>query len=66
MTLYWWKLYEAERAMKSCCKWHLDTIRDILYSVCEHLAALKSDKIVFGDFKALQVFLASIDCVHLK
>ena len=66
MTLYWWKLYEPERAMESRWKWHPETIRDILYKVCGQLAKRKSDKIVFDYFDALQVYLASIDCVHFE
>ena len=66
MTLYWWELYETERAMESRWKWHPETIRDILYDVCEQLNKRYADKIVFGEFEALQVYLASIDCVHFE
>ena len=66
MTFSWWKLYDSEHAMESRWKKHPETIRDILYSVCGKIAKRKKDKIVFGDFDALQVFLASIDCVHFK
>ena len=52
--------------MESRWKWHPDTIRNKLYSVCEKLAARKADKIVFGGFEAGQVYIASIDCVHFE
>lgn len=66
MTLSWFKLYDTELVMESRWKWHPETIRNILYEVCRQLAARKADMIVFCDFYALQVLLASLDCVHFE
>ena len=66
MTLSWFKLYDTELVMESRWKWHPETIRNILYEVCRQLAARKADMIVFCDFSALQVLLASLDCVHFE
>ena len=66
MTLSWFKIYDTEHRMNSRWKIHPETIRDILENICKQLAKRKADKIVFTDFEAWQVFLASLDCVHTK
>lgn len=49
-------------------RWHLhpETLRRIVYNVCNKLAQRKSEKIVFGDFDERQIYLASYDCVHCE
>jgi hypothetical protein len=66
MTLHWWKSYDTEHEMESRWKYHPETIRNIVFDVCCQLAKRKSDKIVLADFEPLQVFLASIDCIHCE
>lgn len=66
IAICWWKMYETEHQMNS--RWHLhqETLRRIVYNVCNKLAQRKSEKIVFGDFDERQIYLASYDCVHCE
>ena len=41
-------------------------MRHVLYGVCQKLANRKAEKIVFDNFEAHQVYLASIDCIHFE
>ena len=52
--------------MESWWEWYPEIIQHLLYGVCQQLAKRKADKIVSDNFKAHQVYLASIDCIHFE
>jgi hypothetical protein len=66
MTLNWWKVYNVEHVMSGYWGPHLDTIRLKIVNVCLKLSNRKSEKITFANFHLLQMYLASIDCVHFE
>ena len=65
MTLYWFKVYGTERQISGVWGYgDLKYIRETTKDYARKIASLKKDKIIFGGFDELEIYLFGLDGVH--
>lgn len=65
MTLYWFKVYGTERQISGVWGYgDLKYIRETTKDYARKIASLEKDKIIFGGFDELEIYLFGLDGVH--